>query len=106
MVVGADACIRPLNLALPQNTTGGYRIRPDGNRRLHSAPEGSIGRGRKGVKKNAALRHFLAFAFSDYNFGVPKGTTGGSMTLIRGTGRKVAGDGSYPFNPTIPKNPI
>ena len=37
------------------------------------APEGSIGRGRKGVKKNAALLHFLAFAFSDHRFGVPRG---------------------------------
>ena len=34
------------------------------------APEGSIGRGRKGVKKNAALLHFLVFAFSDLLFGV------------------------------------
>ena len=73
--------------------SGGYRIRPYGphaNWRLlsagrckhrplqngsrgHSAPEGSIGRGRKGVKKNAALLHFLAFAFSDHIFGVPRG---------------------------------
>ena len=37
------------------------------------APEGSIGRGRKGVKKNAALLHFLAFAFSDHIFGVLRG---------------------------------
>ena len=37
------------------------------------APEGSIGRGRKGVKKNAALLHFLAFAFSDHIIGVPRG---------------------------------
>ena len=37
------------------------------------APEGSIGRGRKGVKKNAALLHFLAFAFSDHIMGVPRG---------------------------------
>ena len=37
------------------------------------APEGSIGRGRKGVKKNAALLHFLAFAFSDHLIGVLRG---------------------------------
>ena len=37
------------------------------------APEGSIGRGRKGVKKNAALLHFLAFASSDHIFGVLRG---------------------------------
>ena len=37
------------------------------------APEGSNGRGRKGVKKNAALLHFLAFAFSDHIIGVPRG---------------------------------
>ena len=168
MTVGADACIRPLDPALPPNSPGEQcsplrttinkntnRVilrcrpilradasgRPYGNRRLHSAPEGSIGRGRKGVKKNAALLHFLAFAFSDHNFGVlrgeqplsrglrvaherarfagwrrslcaakrarsevagpfsvpfgvPKGTTGGSMTLIRVERRKVARNGS------------
>ena len=57
-----------------------YPWRADGEHRPlqnegrgHLAPEGSIGRGRKGVKKNAALLHFLAFAFSDHNFGVPRG---------------------------------
>ena len=37
--VGANI-VRPLNLALQQNTTGGYGIRPYGN--LISAPKGSI----------------------------------------------------------------
>ena len=84
------------------------------------APEGSIGRGRKGVKKNAALLHFLAFAFSDHIIGVPrgeqplgrgslprnsetffasffghkKGRSNGRMTLIRESGRKVAANES------------
>ena len=73
--------------------SAGYRIRPYGphanwhlpsagrckhrplqnGSRGHLAPEGSNGRGRKGVKKNAALLHFLAFAFSDHIFGVPRG---------------------------------
>ena len=57
-----------------------YPWRADGEHRPlqnegrgHLAPEGSIGRGRKGVKKNAALLHFLVFAFSDHIFGVPRG---------------------------------
>ena len=60
--------------------TSVYPWRADGEHRPlqnegrgHLAPEGSIGRGRKGVKKNAALLHFLAFAFSDHIIGVPRG---------------------------------
>ena len=37
------------------------------------APEGSIGEGRKSVKKRAALLHVLAFSFLDLLFGVPRG---------------------------------
>ena len=37
------------------------------------APEGSIGEGRKSVKKRAALLHVLAFPFLDHPFGVPRG---------------------------------
>ena len=37
------------------------------------APEGSIGKGRKSVKKRAALLHVLAFSFLDLLFGVPRG---------------------------------
>ena len=37
------------------------------------APEGSIGEGRKSVKKSAALLRFLAFLFLDHPFGVPRG---------------------------------
>ena len=37
------------------------------------APEGSIGEGRKSVKKRAALLHVLAFSFLDHPFGVPRG---------------------------------
>ena len=44
-----------------------------GNRRLHLAPEGSNGRGRKSVKKNAALLRFLAFPSSDHIIGVLRG---------------------------------
>ena len=84
------------------------------------APEGSIGRGRKGVKKNAALLHFLAFSLTDHLFGVPrgeqplgrgslprnsetffvsffghkKGKPNGRMTLTRAERRKVARSGS------------
>mgnify|MGYP004648995905 CR=1 FL=1 len=65
---GAAMRRRPVKCAC---IAGGYRIRPYGNMIL--APEGSIGRGRKGVKKNAALLHFLAFAFSDHIIGVPRG---------------------------------
>ena len=38
-----------------------------------SAPEGSIGEGRKSVKKRAALLHVLAFSCLDLPFGVPRG---------------------------------
>ena len=37
------------------------------------APEGSIGEGRKSVKKSAALLRFLAFLALDHLFGVPRG---------------------------------
>ena len=37
------------------------------------APEGSIGEGRKSVKKSAALLRFLAFLALDHPFGVPRG---------------------------------
>ena len=73
----------PCGWAVVHGCTGGYGIRPYGNRRLHLAPEGSIGRGRKGVKKNAALLHFLAFAFSDHNFGVLRGEQPLSRAAVR-----------------------
>ena len=34
---------------------------------------GQCGEGPKGVKKNAALLHFLAFGSFDHDFGVPRG---------------------------------
>ena len=37
------------------------------------APEGSIGEGRKSVKKSAALLRFLAFLALDHPFGVLRG---------------------------------
>ena len=37
------------------------------------APEGSIGEGRKSVKKRAALLHVLAFLFLDHSLGVLRG---------------------------------
>ena len=59
------------NPTLPQNSPGGYRIRPYANMIL--APEGLIGEETKSVKKRAALLHVLAFCFFDHIFGVPRG---------------------------------
>ena len=59
------------NPTLPQNSPGGYRIRPYANMIL--APEGSIGEETKSVKKRAALLHVLAFCFFDHIFGVLRG---------------------------------
>ena len=58
------------------------------------APEGSIGEGRKSVKKRAALLHVLAFSFLDHIFGVPRGRApwAGPPALS-----EVAGTFSVPF---------
>ena len=107
--VGANI-VRPCSFAAAQDCTGRRGRRPlRPTRKLASAPtkwviefilapEGSIGRGRKGVKKNAALLHFLAFAFSDHTFGVPRGRApwAGPPALS-----EVAGPFSVPFG--VPK---
>ena len=53
----------PLHKGAFYSTTAGFIL----------APEGSIGEGRKSVKKRAALLHVLAFPFLDHPFGVPRG---------------------------------
>ena len=47
------------------------------------APEGSIGEGRKSVKKRAALLHVLAFSFLDLLFGVLRGEQPLSRAAVR-----------------------
>ena len=110
----AAKCRRPDRYAY---IAGGYRIRPYVNQNL--VPEGSIGEGRKSVKKSAALLRFLAFLALDHLFGVlrgeqplsrgslprnsetffasffghKKGRPPGSMTFSQARRRKVAASG-------------
>ncbi|MBD8953116.1 MAG: hypothetical protein EGR85_11385 [Subdoligranulum sp.] len=58
-----------------------------GNRRLHLAPEGSIGEKEKSVKNRAALLHGLAFFLFDLLFGVPRGRATWAGVRCLGTAR-------------------